>query len=42
MSQELKDMLCLLLKFLEALAKKTANPIDDIVIRGLKALLGCK
>lgn len=42
MSKELKEILCALLSALELLAKKTANPIDDIVIKGLQAMLGCK
>lgn len=42
MSEELRAALCGLLKMLSLLAKKTANPIDDIVIRALQAMLGCK
>lgn len=42
MTPDLKEILCSILRALEVLAKKTANPIDDIVIKGLKAMLGCK
>lgn len=42
MSEELKELLCLILKLLEPVVQKTKNPIDDMVVRALRALLGCK
>lgn len=42
MSQELKDIFCMLLNILEIVAKKTANPVDDMIVRTLKIFLNCK
>lgn len=42
MSEEMKVAICGLLKVFETIAKQTKNPIDDIVIRALIAVLGCK
>lgn len=42
MTPELKEAVCALLDFLEVIAKSTTNPIDDAVIRGMKAVVGCK
>jgi len=41
MSKELKAMLCYFLDIMEMQARETKNPIDDIIVRGLKAMLGC-
>ena len=41
MSDELKFTLCNILSILELQAKQTKNPIDDIIVKGLKAMLVC-
>lgn len=38
MSDEFKFYVCTIIKVLEAVATKTASPIDDAVVRTLKAL----
>lgn len=41
MSEELRELICSIIKVLELIAKKTANPVDDMVVKGLKAIFGC-
>lgn len=41
MSDELKFTLCNILSIVELQAKQTKNPIDDIIVKGLKAMLNC-
>jgi len=41
MSEELKFTLCQILSILDRQAKQTKNPIDDTIVAGLKAMIGC-
>lgn len=41
-SPELKAMLCGKLDELEAKAKETRNPFDDILVKMAKGMVGCK
>lgn len=42
MSDELKAFVCSLIKLIEKIAAQTANPVDDIICKMLKAAFGCK